>query len=62
MSEKNSSFGIGKLLVFLIVLGIVFVAVKIIIGWVLTLLKWALIGVVALFITWLIFRPSKTGD
>ena len=62
MSEEKSSFGIGKILVFLVVLGLVFVAVKIVIGWVLTLLKWALIGAVALFITWLIFRKSKTGD
>ena len=62
MSEEKSSFSIGKILVFLVVLGLVFVAVKIVIGWVLTLLKWALIGAVALFITWLIFRKSKTGD
>ena len=62
MAEENSTFGIGKILVFLVVLGLVFVAVKVVIGWVLTLLKWALIGAVALVITWLIFRKSKTGD
>ena len=62
VAEENSTFGIGKILVFLVVLGLVFVAVKVVIGWVLTLLKWALIGAVALVITWLIFRKSKTGD
>lgn len=61
MEEEKSKFGIGKVIVFLVVLGLVFVAVKIVIGWVLTLLKWALIGAVALLVTWLIFRKSNSG-
>jgi len=62
VEEENSKFGLGKIIVFLVVLGLAFVAVKIVIGWVLTLLKWALIGVVALVVTWLIFRKSKSGS
>jgi len=61
VEEEKSKFGIGKVIVFLVVLGLVFVAVKIVIGWVLTLLKWALIGAVALLVTWLIFRKSNSG-
>ncbi len=62
MAEENSKSGLGRVIIFLVVLGLVFVAVKIVIGWVLTLLKWALIAAVALFVTWLIFRKSDSGS
>ena len=62
MEEEKSGFSFAKVIVFLVVLGLVFVAVKIVIGWVLTLLKWALIGAIALLVTWLIFRKSSSGS
>ena len=62
MGEGTSKLSLGKILVFLIVLGLVAFAVKVVMGWFFVVLKWILIGVVALFITWLIFRKSKAGD
>jgi hypothetical protein len=62
VAEQKSTFSFGKLIVFLAVLGLVFVAVKFIIGWLLTLVKWALMAGVALMITWMIFRKSDSDS
>jgi hypothetical protein len=62
VAEQKSTFSLGKLIVFLAVLGLVFVAVKFVIGWLLTLVKWALIAGVALMITWMIFRKSNSDS